>query len=96
MASHKLAIATEGLQRCKARLMSWSKVTFGNFKRTINSTLSQLPRLQELNKCEIGDKIKVLKGEVNLLLEEEDVKWKQRAKQRWLKDGDTIHKVLDD
>jgi hypothetical protein len=48
-------------------------------------------QLKALQKQEDGSNwltIKALKTEINLILEHEDMKWKQRAKQSWYKAGD--------
>lgn len=90
LANNKMNIATEGLQRCKAKLIHWSKVNFGNSKRIISTKHSQISKLQESNHGERGNNIKALQKEVDLLLEKEDIKRKQKPKQRWLKEGDKI------
>lgn len=52
--------------------------------------LSSLNRakLQKANKGDLNGRIKTLQKEVNLLLEDDNVKWKQREKHKWLKMGD--------
>lgn len=79
---------TEGLMRCKQHLQTWSRNTFRNHKRLIATKLNQLKILQESNVGDDNRKINNLKREVDSLLKDEDMKWKQRAKQQWLKDGD--------
>jgi hypothetical protein len=44
--------------------------------------------LQRNESSENSEDIKVLKGEIEMLLEQEDLRWKQRAKQNWYKNGD--------
>ncbi|XP_041025435.1 uncharacterized protein LOC121265832 [Juglans microcarpa x Juglans regia] len=88
LAPHKLALVTKGLQRCQDKLKIWAKANFGNTKRSINNKLSQLSKLQESHKGERDDRFKSLSKEVEGLLEEDNLKWKQRAKQRWLQEGD--------
>ncbi|XP_041004050.1 uncharacterized protein LOC121249408 [Juglans microcarpa x Juglans regia] len=50
--------------------------------------MAQISKLQESNKGERGDKFKSLSKEVEGLLEKDNLKWKQRAKQRWLQERD--------
>lgn len=77
----KLQETTNGLKRCKKRFMSWSKATFKNQKGLINAKLSKIKLLQEANIGNCNESISTLKKEVDKLLEEEDISWKQRAKQ---------------
>ncbi|XP_041000418.1 uncharacterized protein LOC121246355 [Juglans microcarpa x Juglans regia] len=76
------------------RLIEWSRVVFGNSKRKLNSKLKQLSALQSFNTGNLGKDIKRIQEEIDQLLEEEDVTWKQRAKQKWLKDGDRNSKFF--
>lgn len=88
LAPHKLALVTEGLQRCQEKLKIWAKANFGNTKRSINIKLAQLSKLQESHEGEKGDRFRTLSNKVEGLLEEDNLKWKQRARQRWLQEGD--------
>ncbi|KAJ0052838.1 hypothetical protein Pint_03233 [Pistacia integerrima] len=50
---------------------------------------SSLPGTMEgLQRGDKKEELQQLKQEIDGLLEEDDIKWKQRAKQQWLKDGD--------
>ena len=44
--------------------------------------------LQQQEGPENNDEIKKLNGEIKVLLEHEDLRWKQWAKQNWYKNGD--------
>lgn len=44
--------------------------------------------LHELNEGHLNNDIKKLQKEIDCLLKEEDAKWKQRTKEKWLKEGD--------
>ncbi|XP_042972903.1 uncharacterized protein LOC122304700 [Carya illinoinensis] len=48
----------------------------------------RLRRLQDSDTGQNCGLIKTIQKEIDELLEEEELKWRQRAKQRWLKDGD--------
>jgi hypothetical protein len=76
------------LDRCKIELQKWSRAKFGQAKRTIKQLSTKLQCLQEEEKPENLENIKRLQGELNLLLEMEDMKWKQRAKRKWFRQGD--------
>ncbi|XP_031254340.1 uncharacterized protein LOC116112330 [Pistacia vera] len=83
-----LPSAMEGLQRCKEKLSTWSKSTFRDQRNTMTDKLSQLKHLEDTNRGDKKEELQHLKQEIDGLLEEDDIKWKQRAKQQWLKDGD--------
>lgn len=59
-----------------------------NQRRSIIVKLNQVSKLQNLNTGDHTGSIKQMQKEVDGMLVEENVKWKQRAKQTWLKDGD--------
>lgn len=54
----------------------------------INSKSKELESLQEEDGVEGREKERVLKAEINRLLEQEELKWKQLAKEEWLRHGD--------
>lgn len=72
----------ESLLRCKTKLKKWSKKSFGNSKKLINSKLHQVSNLPKSNKVDQVNNIKVLQTEVDKLLEDKDINWKQTAKQK--------------
>ncbi|KAJ0096620.1 hypothetical protein Patl1_27306 [Pistacia atlantica] len=57
-------------------------------RNTVTDKLSQMKHLEESNRGDKKGELQQLKQEIDGLLEEDDIKWKQRAKQQWLKDGD--------
>ncbi|XP_042942689.1 uncharacterized protein LOC122276859 [Carya illinoinensis] len=80
--------STQGLQRCQEELFMWSKANNQNLKHVIFTKRNQIKHLQSINQGDRNSEIFELKREVDSLLEEEDLRWKQRAKQLWLKEGD--------
>jgi len=48
----------------------------------------QLLELQHRNHPDLADTIRNLKGDIDALLEREDLRWKQRAKRHWYNKGD--------
>jgi hypothetical protein len=50
--------------------------------------MRELEVLQRSESPENSDAIKNAQGEIEKLLEQEDLRWKQRAKQNWYKNGD--------
>ncbi|XP_041026930.1 uncharacterized protein LOC121267125 [Juglans microcarpa x Juglans regia] len=87
MVSNKLEMATEGLNRFKESLRTWSKTSVGSTNQQLHNKIQQLSALQQADKGELKGPIQVVKKDLDQLLEEDDIHWKQRAKQRWLQEG---------
>ncbi|KAF5447955.1 hypothetical protein F2P56_033465 [Juglans regia] len=88
MVSNKLELATEGLTRCKESLRTWSKTLGGSTNKHVHMKIKQLSALQQADKGDLQGSIQAVKKEIDQLLKEDDIHWKQRAKQRWLQEGD--------
>lgn len=86
--SNKLQVATDGLSQCQLGLQQWSKDMHKSQGKLLKSKPELLNHLKEINEGQLREEIKSLQKEVDYLLEVENTKWKQRAKQAWLKDGD--------
>jgi hypothetical protein len=69
-------------------LTSWSRGKFGNNVALIKQKTQELELLQRSESPKNSDDIKNLQGEIEKLLEQEDLRWKKRAKQNWYKNGD--------
>ncbi|XP_042972967.1 uncharacterized protein LOC122304769 [Carya illinoinensis] len=82
------------LRKCKEGLVKWSNTILIQQRKVIQSKLAQLAILQEDNTGADNSTIRELQRELDKLLEEENVKWKQRAKQAWLKNGDSNSKFF--
>jgi hypothetical protein len=54
----------------------------------IKNKTKALAELQELDGLKHNEAIKALQQEIDTLMEFEDTRWKQRAKQSWYRDGD--------
>ncbi|KAF5475496.1 hypothetical protein F2P56_007297 [Juglans regia] len=79
---NKMQHIAEGLKICKQKLSQWSKQQLGNFKREVKEQMEFLSNLQDRNTCQLNEEIKQAHQRVDRLLEAENLKWKQRAKQR--------------
>jgi hypothetical protein len=75
------------LAGCQTRLKRWSG-KFGNAERELKRKRKQLAVLQMACSMDNNDAIKQLQEEINFILEQEDIQWKQRAKQNWYQYGD--------
>jgi hypothetical protein len=76
------------LEACRRALLDWGGHKFGKEEESIKEKTAQLAALQS-NECpDVVHQIKALQREIDDLMEFEDMKWKQRAKQHWLRYGD--------
>ncbi|XP_040990995.1 uncharacterized protein LOC121238231 [Juglans microcarpa x Juglans regia] len=85
---NKLNAISAGLNQCKQKLLQWSKQRWGNSNQQLSKNMTLLTELQKENKGQLNDQIKQVQRDTNKLLEEENLRWQQRAKQRWLREGD--------
>lgn len=76
------------LQNCQHVLSRWSSTKFKNSARILTEKTNQLVALQLDEDLQKLDMIKILQSEIDKLLEIKDIKWKQRAKRNWFKQGD--------
>jgi hypothetical protein len=85
-------IPSEGIQMrlsaCQRALLNWSRHKYGKVEDNIKRKSVQLAALQQNESPALATPIKTLQREIEELLEFEDLKWKQRAKQHWLWNGD--------
>lgn len=56
--------------------------------KLLKSKLEMLNSLKETNEGHLNEDVKALQKEVNSMLDVENTKWQQRAKQNWLIEGD--------
>ncbi|KAL3502179.1 hypothetical protein ACH5RR_036628 [Cinchona calisaya] len=76
------------LECCRVGLLQWSKEVFGDLRRMVESTRKQIEVLyseETMNnvKAHLGERETQLEG----ILDEEEMMWKQRSKQHWYKNG---------
>lgn len=76
------------LRKCSVGLGQWSSSTWSDREKLIAKKTAQLKSLQDCEGIDNVDDIKMLKREVGILLAQEDLRWKQRAKLNWYKAGD--------
>ncbi|KAK6121173.1 hypothetical protein DH2020_045094 [Rehmannia glutinosa] len=77
------------IENCSIGLLNWSKHQYGDFDKHIDDIKSRITSLKngpisEETKKEISE----LQLKLDLSLDQLDIKWKQRAKQHWYKEGD--------
>jgi hypothetical protein len=76
------------LEGCRKSLQHWARRQGDQVEGKIQDKLKNLQALQQLSEPSKAEEEKVLKDELNILLEEEDLKWCQRSKENWLRNGD--------
>jgi exonuclease III len=76
------------LETCQRQLIRWSGAKFGCAEKRIKEKTKELEDLQICDEPGNWAEISRLKKEIEFLMEQEDTKWKQRAKQNWYRDGD--------
>ncbi|RVW38475.1 Transposon TX1 uncharacterized 149 kDa protein [Vitis vinifera] len=95
---------TRRLQYAKAKLKEWNKFSFGELKEKKKSILNDLANFdaieQEggLNPDLLSQRVS-RKGELEELILREEIHWRQKAKMKWVKEGDCnskfYHKVAN-
>ena len=78
----------EKLKHSRVSLIAWSSLKFGNFADQIKGKREQLQRSVIDNPPGHSKNIMELQDDINLLLEQEEVFWRQRSHVSWLKEGD--------
>jgi ribonuclease HI len=79
--------ARQKLALCQTNLKWWSTRKFGNAEKLLKKKTKELELLQQNEGPGTVEAIKKLKDEIEYILEQEDVRWKQRGKQNWYKNG---------
>jgi hypothetical protein len=69
--------AISKLSKCRASLQKWSKGKFENSAAQIKQKTHEVEELQHNEGLKNSEEIKLLNAEIELLLEKEDLRWKQ-------------------
>jgi hypothetical protein len=69
--------AISKLSKCRASLKKWSKGKFENSAAQIKQKAHEVEELQHNEGLENSEEIKLLNAKIELLLEKEDLRWKQ-------------------
>lgn len=76
------------LEESKKVLLQWRRINDDPVEGIIKQKTRDIKTLQEHDGLLDMDSIRVLQQDVSVLMEEEELKWRQRAKELWLKEGD--------
>ena len=88
-------VVNRNLSCCQSNLKFWSQNSFGNITRKLNEVRKNLKKAKSM--AAIGGDMNWvlnLKGELWVLLTQEEKLWQQRVKSAWLKDGDQNSKYF--
>ena len=86
---HDPSSFSTGLKICANSLSKWGKSAFGQIPRKIKekqATLSELTKTDTAGQN--GAEINRLRKEINTLLDDEELLWRQRSRVQWLGEGD--------
>ncbi|KAF5447511.1 hypothetical protein F2P56_033062 [Juglans regia] len=84
-----MEVVSKLIKECGKELAVWNRSSFGYVHEKLAAARKRLEDLQQLNAlCSDSERVDEARGEVNVWLEMEEVKWKQRSLVQWLKDGD--------
>ena len=74
---------------CSDALIRWNRDHFGNIQRRIRICQREFQRLRNgIWDLDAQQEERVLLEEMSVLLEKEEILWKQRSRQQWLREGD--------
>ena len=78
----------ERIKQCRHALVEWSRTTLGNSKTKLEEKQAALEELSRENKAENMQRIRTLKSEINTILHQDELFWRQRSRSIWLPAGD--------
>ena len=93
------------LQVVKANLKEWDKVSFGVLNERKKSILNEIANFDAIEQVggltsELLVQRALRKGELEELILREEIHWRQKARVKWVKEGDCnskfFHKVAND
>ena len=76
------------LSQCSRALTNWSRGKTRHGERSIKALTAKLEALQRHEEPANRDTIRDIQGRIEKMLEQEDLKWRQRSKQAWYQKGD--------
>ncbi|GMY22458.1 hypothetical protein FCV25MIE_17699 [Fagus crenata] len=77
------------ISRCRMALIDWNREVFEVNSLQVNHTLEALEALHTDNHGgRHNHQIKILRDEVNMLLHQDEIHWRQRSREVWLAAGD--------
>ena len=71
------------IKECKKRLLAWSTNSLCSLGKKIEENQNRLQVLKENNRDALWAKCEALRHEINILIEKEEIYWKQRSRISW-------------
>ena len=90
------AQVNQKLSNCQRGILEWRVTAGGSPQKQISSLRKKLNMVQGSEGIQAGEDAILLQKEINSLLDQEDMKWRQRAKADWLRLGDRNTKFFHD
>ena len=78
----------EKIKRCQLALVEWSRNTFSNSKSELQVKQAALEELSAMNDPNKVPEIRELKNNINTLLHQDELFWRQRSRSIWLPAGE--------
>ncbi|XP_027108907.1 uncharacterized protein [Coffea arabica] len=76
------------IKQCRVALLRWNKQKESNFGKIILQTKKEMKVLRDSNVSGKGVRLALLKKKLVAVYMDEEVYWSQKAKQKWLTEGD--------
>ena len=95
LGSSSVATFSQKIDLCQINLRVWNRNTFGHVRINLEKKLKELHRAEEMGLYSTDRGcIGQIRDEIQALKNKEEVMWKQRSRNNWLKDGDSNTKYL--
>ena len=76
------------IKECRKKLLAWSKNSLCSLGKKIEEKRNRLQVLEENNRDASWVECEALRHEINILIEKEEIYWKQRSRISWLRESD--------
>ena len=78
----------EKIKHCRMDLIGWSRSAFGDTEAKLEEKQKELEDLTKQNTGDKMESINMVKSEINRLLYQEELTWRQQSRAIWLQAGD--------
>ena len=79
----------QNITACAAKLAAWNSIVYGQISKMLQKKRKTLSSLAQQNgNGSLSIEINSFRSEINNLLDDEKLYWRQRSKVHWLREGD--------